>query len=86
MALPPEARSLSDPADPIYRHLAVWEQRGYFAPLPVLRPYAPQLVVELLRQVAAAGARPDRELAAAYSRAVDQGAIRSSRTRSPNTS
>ena len=66
VALPPEARSLSDPADPIYRHLAVWEQRGYFAPLPVLRPYAPQLVVELLRQVAAAGARPDRELAAAY--------------------
>jgi hypothetical protein len=64
--LPADAQSLSDPADRIYRHLAIWEQRGYFAPLPVLRPYTPQLVVDLLRQVAAAGARPDRELAAAY--------------------
>ena len=64
--LPADAQSLSDPADRIYRHLAIWEQRGYFAPLPVLRPYTPQLVVDLLQQVAAAGARPDRELAAAY--------------------
>ena len=65
-APPAHAQSLSDPADPVYRHLAIWEQRGYFAPLPVLRPYAPQLVIELLRQVAAAGAPQDRELAAAY--------------------
>ena len=66
VALPVGAQTLSDPADRIYRHLAIWEQRGYFAPLPVLRPYAPQLVVELLQQVAAAGTGPERELATAY--------------------
>ena len=60
------AQSLYDPSDRLYRHLAIWEQRGYFAPLPALRPYAPQLVVELLQQVAAAGRTVDRELAAGY--------------------
>ena len=68
VAAPLPAQSLFDPADRIYRHLAIWEQRGYFAPLPALRPYAPQLVVELLHQVVAAGAAPDRELASAYLR------------------
>ena len=65
-ALP--AQSLYDPADRVYRHLAIWEQKGYLAPLPPLRPYAPQLVIGLLQQVADTGSRLDRELAAAYLR------------------
>ena len=64
--VPASAQSLFDPSDRIYRHLAIWEQRGYLAPLPALRPYAPQLVVELLRQVAATATGLDRELATAY--------------------
>ncbi len=60
------SQSLFDPNDRIYHHLTIWEQRGYFFPLPELRPYAPQLVAELLRQVAEKGDRRDRELAAAY--------------------
>lgn len=67
-AAPGGAQSLFDPEDRIYRHLAIWEQQGYVAPLPALRPYAPQLVVEALRQVVAAATGPDRELAAAYLR------------------
>ena len=62
------AQSLYDPADRIYRHLAIWEQKGYLAPLPALRPYAPQLVIGLLQQVAETGSQLDRELAAAYLR------------------
>ena len=65
---PGEAQSLVDPDDRIYGHLAIWEQRGYLAPLPALRPYAPQRVVEALRQVTAAATGLDRELAAAYLR------------------
>ena len=60
------AQSLYDPSDRVYRHLAIWEQQGYLAPLPALRPYAPQLVVSLLRQVAETGTALDRELAASY--------------------
>lgn len=60
------AQQLFDPTDGIYRHLAIWEQRGYVGPLPELRPFAPQLVVELLRQVAAVGDRRDSELADSY--------------------
>ena len=62
------AQSLYDPSDRVYRHLAIWEQKGYLAPLPALRPYAPQLVVNLLRQVADTGTALDRELAAFYLR------------------
>ena len=62
------AQSLYDPADRIYRHLAIWEQKGYLAPLPALRPYAPQLVIDLLRQVKETGSALDRELAASYLR------------------
>ena len=60
------SQSPFDPNDRIYHHLSIWEQRGYFAPLPELRPYAPQLVVGLLRRVTDKGSRSDRELAAAY--------------------
>lgn len=67
-AAPVGGQSLFDPEDRIYRHLAIWEQLGYVAPLPALRPYAPQLVVEALRQVAAAATGLDRELAVAYLR------------------
>ena len=65
------AQSLYDPSDRVYRHLAIWEQKGYLAPLPALRPYAPQLVVSLLRQVTEAGTALDRELAASYLRLLD---------------
>ena len=64
------AQSLFDPSDRIYRHLAIWEQRGYFAPLPELRPYAPQLIVQLLREVATRGDPRDRELAESYLEAL----------------
>lgn len=60
------SQSLFSPDDRIYHHLAVWEQRGYVAPLPEVRPYAPQLVAQLLRQVADRGERLDRALATAY--------------------
>ena len=62
------AQSLYDPADRVYRHLAIWERKGYLAPLPALRPYAPQLVIDLLRQVEETGSALDRELAASYLR------------------
>jgi hypothetical protein len=60
------AQSLHDPTDRVYRHLAIWEQKGYLAPLPPLRPYAPQLVIDLLQRVVETGSRLDRELAASY--------------------
>ena len=66
LAAPLGAQSLYDPDDVLYRHLAVWEQRGYLAPLPLLRPYPPQLVMELLRQVTAAGDPRARAVAAGY--------------------
>ena len=62
------AQSLYDPADRVYRHLAIWERKGYLAPLPALRPFAPQLVIDLLRQVEKTGSALDRELAASYLR------------------
>ena len=62
------AQSLYDPADRVYSHLAIWEQKGYLAPLPSVRPYAPQLVIGLLRRVEQKGDALDRELAAAYLR------------------
>ena len=64
------AQSLFDPSNRIYRHLAIWELRGYFAPLPELRPYAPQLIVQLLREVASKGDARDRELAESYLEAL----------------
>lgn len=60
------AQSLYDPADRLYRHLAIWEQRGYFAPLPVLRPYSAHLVTESLNKVVSVGRRNDRDLAMSY--------------------
>ena len=62
------AQSLYDPSDRVYRHLAIWERKGYLAPLPALRPYAPQLVIDLLREVEETGSALDRELAASYLR------------------
>ncbi len=65
------AQSLYDPDDAIYRHLAVWELKGYLAPLPALRPYAPQAVAAMLRRVARVGDRRARALAEVYLRALE---------------
>ncbi|MFW6234868.1 MAG: hypothetical protein ACOC4I_05810, partial [Spirochaetota bacterium] len=51
---------ISDPNDPLYGLLEQWEDRGIIQNLPLLRPYPPQLVRDLLSQVAEHGNRVDR--------------------------
>lgn len=62
MFMPTAVRSqvVSDPNDPVYGFLEQWEDRGLIHNLPLLRPYPPQLVRDLLTQVAERGNRVDQ--------------------------
>lgn len=66
MFMPAALRSqvISDPNDPIYGFLEQWEDRGLIQNLPLLRPYPPQLVRELLTEVVELGNRVDQMRAA----------------------
>lgn len=53
----------NDLESPLYTLLSRWEDRGLIEPLPLVRPYPPQLIRSCLLKVAAAGGREDREQA-----------------------
>ncbi|TVQ28236.1 MAG: hypothetical protein EA383_01005 [Spirochaetaceae bacterium] len=65
------AQVVSDPNDSLYHHLDQWEARGLIYNLPVLRPYSPRLVVELLQDVFDRGSRVDQMRAAEYLDIID---------------
>ena len=60
---PALSQFIADPNDGIYRFLDIWEQRGYFPPLPSLRPYPLQLVEEALSKVIQNGSRAEAQTA-----------------------
>jgi hypothetical protein len=55
-----------DPNDPIYSLLSAWEQEGYFAKLPMLRPYPPQLIRDCLLKVIDRGKELEKTMAKAF--------------------
>ncbi len=58
--------STFDPNDEIYTWLSLWDQKGYFPHLPMLRPYAPQLIKSCLESVITNGSDIERAMAEAY--------------------
>ncbi len=60
------AQFSADPNDPMYGDLEIWEARGLISRLPVMRPYPPQVVRELLARVAERGNPAEAEKAKAY--------------------
>lgn len=52
-AAPLRAQIVTDPADPLYTDLEVWEAKGLVRRLPALQPYPVQMVEQLLETVAA---------------------------------
>jgi hypothetical protein len=62
-----------DPNDRLYTLLSAWEEKGYYEPLPMLRPYSPQLIQSCLNQVIEKGAGLDRDLARKYLSELDGG-------------
>jgi hypothetical protein len=68
--------TIYDPNDRIYTYLSAWDEKGYYDPLPMLRPYPPQLVRSCLEQVAKRGNDVDRAIAGEYLSALDgEGAL-----------
>lgn len=61
-----QALVVSNPNDPIYTQLDLWEGRGLISHLPPLRPYPVQLVRSLLEQVKADGTPADQKRAEDY--------------------
>ncbi len=57
------ALSIYDPNDRIYTYLSAWDEKGYYDPLPMLRPYPPQLIRSCLEQVMAKGGELDAGVA-----------------------
>ncbi len=60
------AQFSSDPTDTLYRDLEIWEARGLVSRLPVMRPYPPQVIRELLVRVAERGGAGDASRARNY--------------------
>lgn len=56
----------ADPNDPMYGDLEIWEGKGLINHLPVMRPYPPQVVLELLERVAQRGGPADSARAKEY--------------------
>jgi hypothetical protein len=56
----------ADPNDVLYSDLQLWEGKGIITHLPVMRPYPPQVVSDLLRQVVKKGSRADSKKAEYY--------------------
>jgi hypothetical protein len=52
-----------DPNEKLYTYLSIWEEKGYLEPLPMLRPYTPQLIRRCLQRVIGKGTGLDRALA-----------------------
>jgi hypothetical protein len=52
--------AVTDLDEPVYSLLSRWEDRGLIGPLPLVRPYPPQLIRSCLLRVAASGGREDR--------------------------
>ncbi len=64
--IPVSAQQSSDLFDPIYRDLEAWELSGLIDPLPLLRPYSPQLIEEALIRVLKRGNRGEALRAGMY--------------------
>ncbi len=64
--MPLQAQQTSDLFDAVYRDLEAWELKGLIGPLPLLRPYSPQLVETALNDVLERGNRRDAAKAAMY--------------------
>ncbi len=60
-----------NPNDAMYKDLLLWEGKGIIRQLPVLRPYPPQVVKELLSTVAEKGDGADSAKARAYLKEVN---------------
>ena len=58
--------STFDPNDEIYTWLSVWDEKGYFPHLPMLRPYTPQLITSCLRGVIEKGTELEMDMAREY--------------------
>jgi hypothetical protein len=58
--------SIYDPNDRIYTYLSVWDEKGYYGHLPMLRPYSPQLIRSCLEQVIEKGGELDAGIAREY--------------------
>lgn len=56
----------SDPNDPIYTYLTIWEHKGYIKNLPPLRPYSTQLILTLLHEVSTKTSGKNAETANDY--------------------
>lgn len=56
----------SNPNDPIYTQLDLWQGRGLITHLPPLRPYPIQLIRTLLDEVERTGTQADKQMAQSY--------------------
>jgi hypothetical protein len=65
------AQLVSDPNDPLYTWISVWEEKGYTQKLPPLRPYPIQLVRQILRQVEQNAPGEDADRARSYLEKID---------------
>lgn len=74
-AVPAWPQVTADPGDPLYRDLDRWEQQGFLAALPPLRPYPLQLVLVSLHQVADRAGPADAALARAYLGSLEGGSL-----------
>lgn len=71
------APSVVNPTDSIYSWLDVWASRGLIAEEPfLLRPYSPDVLLQMLSQVSQKGTERDRALADAYAAAIKKPSIR----------
>ena len=68
---PAFAQLVSDPNDRLYTDLELWMDRGLTGRLPPLRPYSVQLVLRVLKDVAARGTEDDQKLAGWYLARID---------------
>jgi hypothetical protein len=59
-----------DPNDRLYKLITLWEERGYIRKVPPLRPYPPQLLKSLLKEVRQRGEAHDRKEAERYYRSL----------------
>ena len=71
LGAPAFAQLVSDPNDRLYTDLELWMDRGLTGRLPPLRPYSVQLVLKVLKDVAAKGTAEDQKLAGWYLARID---------------
>ncbi|MCF7927669.1 MAG: hypothetical protein K9L68_01150 [Spirochaetales bacterium] len=66
-----DAQQTNNPSSRLYRYLNQWEGAGYIRRLPPIQPYSPQLVTELLREVATSAPERERRIAEEFLRDFD---------------